>query len=244
MIPTKVLKMRAKGAMRGNFGRALYASIFPQILIWAVTNIILGIVPGFSESVKMLASGSFASDEALMEYTVSLMEQMLTSMSLISILLSFLSFGTKYMQIGLIRGQKVKYGDLFRFFSCWIQAIVCVLVFSAAEMAVGFLGGALLMLIVEVVLNLKFAFVQYIIVDAGGHGALEAFKKAWRMTDGRTMWNLFLLGLSFIGWCLLAMVTLGIALLYLKPYFELSVAALYEEKKLQYDALNFDAENL
>ncbi len=244
MIPTRILKARAKDAMRGNFGKALYASIFPQILTWAITNIILGIIPGFAESVRLMANGSFASDEALMEYGVSLMEQMLNAMSLISILLSFLLFGSKFMQMGLIRGQNVKYGDLFRFFSCWIQAVVCVLVFTAAEMAVGFLGGALLMLIVEIVLNLKFAFVQYIIVDAGGHGVLEAFRKAWKMTDGRTMWNLFVLGLSFIGWCLLAMVTLGIALLYVHPYFEMSVAALYEEKRVQYDALNFDAENL
>ena len=49
-------------------------------------------------------------------------------------------------------------------------------------------------------------------------------------------WKYFLLYLSFIGWGILAMITLGIGLLWLIPYATTSLAAFYDkltEKKAQ-----------
>lgn len=44
-------------------------------------------------------------------------------------------------------------------------------------------------------------------------------------------WQLFCLHLSFIGWWLLCILTLGIGTLWLAPYIQNSTAAFYEDLK-------------
>ena len=50
--------------------------------------------------------------------------------------------------------------------------------------------------------------------------------------DGNKM-KLFMLDLSFIGWAILCMFTLGIGYLFLQPYVEASHVAFYEDLKAQ-----------
>lgn len=49
-------------------------------------------------------------------------------------------------------------------------------------------------------------------------------------------WRLFCLHLSFIGWSLLCILTLGIRMLWLAPYIQNSTAAFYEDLKNQFDS--------
>ena len=42
-------------------------------------------------------------------------------------------------------------------------------------------------------------------------------------------WKLFCLGLRFVGWSLLALLTLGIGFFWLIPYYQTSTALFYEE---------------
>ena len=49
-------------------------------------------------------------------------------------------------------------------------------------------------------------------------------------------WQLFCLHLSFIGWWLLCILTLGIGTLWLAPYIQNSTAAFYEDLKNQFDS--------
>lgn len=49
-------------------------------------------------------------------------------------------------------------------------------------------------------------------------------------------WQLFCLHLSFIGWWLLCILTLGIGTLWLAPYSQNSTAAFYEDLKNQFDS--------
>lgn len=50
--------------------------------------------------------------------------------------------------------------------------------------------------------------------------------------DGYKM-KLFLLDLSFIGWMILSILTLGIGLLFLQPYMNTARAAFYEDLKAE-----------
>ena len=63
--------------------------------------------------------------------------------------------------------------------------------------------------------------------DLKYNGAIE---ESMRMMRGNKM-KLFLLDLSFIGWILLCIITLGIALLWVEPYIVSARAAFYEELK-------------
>ena len=47
--------------------------------------------------------------------------------------------------------------------------------------------------------------------------------------------DLFWLYLSFIGWILLSILTLGIGLLWLAPYMQTAMAAFYEDVKADYE---------
>lgn len=55
-----------------------------------------------------------------------------------------------------------------------------------------------------------------------------ALKESWVLTSGQ-VGTIILLGLSLIGWLLLACVTLGLALIFVYPYFSLVNIALYEK---------------
>ena len=44
-------------------------------------------------------------------------------------------------------------------------------------------------------------------------------------------WQLFLLDLSFVGWMLLSVLTLGIALFYAWPYYQAARAEFYQQIK-------------
>jgi uncharacterized membrane protein len=50
------------------------------------------------------------------------------------------------------------------------------------------------------------------------------------MMDGYK-WKYFCLGLRFIGWALLCVLTLGIGFLWLSPYIQVSYAKFYEDLK-------------
>jgi len=70
----------------------------------------------------------------------------------------------------------------------------------------------------------------YILNDNPGMSAMAALNQSKEMMEGHKG-KLFLLGLSFIGWWILCILTLGIGFLWLTPYVELTMANFYEELK-------------
>jgi uncharacterized membrane protein len=58
----------------------------------------------------------------------------------------------------------------------------------------------------------------------------EAIRRSKKMMVGHK-WPLFCLGFRFIGWFLLGVITLGIGLLWIWPYYMASLAKFYEEVK-------------
>jgi len=73
----------------------------------------------------------------------------------------------------------------------------------------------------------------YIISDNPEIGAMEAIRKSKEMMRG-FRWKLFCLNLSFIGWVLLCVLTLGIGFLWLQPYMNASFANFYQNLKEVY----------
>ena len=68
----------------------------------------------------------------------------------------------------------------------------------------------------------------YIINDNPNMLAKEAVEKSAELMNGHR-WSYFWLQLSFIGWAILAAITLGIGMLWLIPYVNVSKVAFYEE---------------
>ena len=84
----------------------------------------------------------------------------------------------------------------------------------------------LLLVVPGIVKSLSYAMTPFILEEHPEMTASEAIKASQKLMDGHKM-DLFILGLSFIGWTLLACLTMGIGYLFLTPYMNAAYAAFY-----------------
>ncbi len=88
---------------------------------------------------------------------------------------------------------------------------------------------ALLFIIPGIIKAISYAMTQYILADCPNVKATDALKLSMRMMKGHK-WEYFVFGLSFIGWILLSVITLGLAAaFYTEPYMHSSTAQYYLE---------------
>lgn len=95
------------------------------------------------------------------------------------------------------------------------------------HIAVFVLAGIVYM-VAMTVLALRYSQTLYVLWDNPDIGPLEAVRRSVAMMRGRKG-KLFLLGLRFIGWAFLAMLTCGIGFLWLIPYMMISYAHFYDD---------------
>jgi len=93
----------------------------------------------------------------------------------------------------------------------------------------------LLLIIPGIIKAFGYALTPFLLVDCPELTPLQCIKLSDKMMKGHKF-DLFYLYLSFIGWALLGILTLGIGYLWLYPYMYTSVAAFYEDVKEQYQA--------
>ena len=91
------------------------------------------------------------------------------------------------------------------------------------------------LMIGAIILGLAYGMVPYVIRDNKEMGVREVLRTSRLMMRGHK-WQLFVLELTFIGWALLCIFTLGIGLLWLQPYMATSYAHFYEDVKAEYEA--------
>lgn len=129
----------------------------------------------------------------------------------------------KYI-LDLVRGEKFEIKTLFNSYSK-ILMIVAAAILSYVIIAVGFI----LLIIPGIIAGIALAMIYYIIAD-GEEDPVEALKGSYNMMNGYK-WDYFVFCLSFIGWILLSVITLGIALIWVYPYLSVAFAMYYDELK-------------
>lgn len=88
---------------------------------------------------------------------------------------------------------------------------------------------ALLLVIPGIVKAYEYRLVDYLLAENPALSSAEACEQSRALMDGNK-WNAFVLDLSFIGWNILSLLTLGlVGLFYVSPYENSTNAALYEE---------------
>ena len=90
--------------------------------------------------------------------------------------------------------------------------------------------GIVTLLIGTFILAYAYRMVPYLIQDYPELSPREALKLSREMMRGHK-WNLFVLDLTFIGWILLTILTLGIGGLWVSPYMQTAAAHYYEDLK-------------
>lgn len=94
---------------------------------------------------------------------------------------------------------------------------------------------SLLLYIPGIIKALSYSMTFYIMRENPEMSGEQAIQRSMAMMKGHKM-ELFLLSLSFLGWILLGIITLGIGLLWVYPYMYTAQAAFYEELKKDYEA--------
>ncbi len=97
----------------------------------------------------------------------------------------------------------------------------------------------LLFIVPGIVKSYSYAMVPFLIADNPDLQPMDVIKKSKQMMDGYK-WQAFVLDLSFLGWEILSMLTVGIlGLFYVNPYYYQTKAGLYEFLKSQEEIKEF-----
>lgn len=94
-----------------------------------------------------------------------------------------------------------------------------------------------LLIIPGIIKSYEYRMIPYLLAESPDLTRQEAFALSRQMMNGEK-WNAFVLDLSFIGWALLSVITLGlVGVFYVNPYKGLTDAALYMalREKIQFD---------
>ena len=130
---------------------------------------------------------------------------------------------TKFNLVLVDRQKEPELGALFGYFPHWKRAAVTYLL-----QGVYIFLWSLLFIIPGIIATYSYAMTKYILAENPELTANEAITRSKEMMDGNR-WRLFCLEISFIGWDILCLCTLGIGHLWLTPYKQAAFAAFYRE---------------
>ena len=138
-----------------------------------------------------------------------------------------LVLGLAWFSLDLAKNKQAKIDLIFDGFKEFTKATGTYLL-----MIVYIFGWTLLFIIPGIIKAISYSQTFYILSDETSIGSEEAIQKSMQMMDGYKL-QYFLLGLSFIGWMLLCLLTLGIGFLWLIPYIQVTYAKFYLNLKEQ-----------
>lgn len=145
-----------------------------------------------------------------------------------SLAVGLISVGLAAFFLDALKSEKASFETFFKGFTEYIGtkflSMLLVSIYTALWTLLFYIPG-----IVKVY---AYAMTPYILLDKPELSANEAITDSRMMMKGHK-WELFLLDLSFIGWILLSILTLGILLIYVIPYMQATRAEFYRNLKSQ-----------
>lgn len=230
-------RYKAREALRGNWVTA--------VLVCLVAGILSG--SSFSSDININFEGGqpiqITLPEQYEEILVGVLGISLAFLTVVAVVISVvglilggvIEIGKARYHLNLIDGAAARFDDLFSAFPQFLAALVMNLV---RQVLVSL--GMLLLVIPGVMLTFSYAAAPYIMAQDPECEGLEALRRSRELMKGNRM-DLFLLDLSFIGWDLLSLLTLGIGSLFLNPYKQAARASFFRHIGLGYqgDSVEF-----
>ena len=204
----KEIKELAKKKIKGN----LWNLLWPTLLIGFVEGFLSGIIaPNYSNS-SPASVNQISPTQAFLLLIVGIIGGI------------FLIAYKKYV-LNFVRTGKMEFKDIIDCVKVKWQNILL------SEILVGILVflASLLFVIPGIILGFAYSMVTYLVVDTELNAA-DSLKKSREIMKGYKL-DYFIFTLSFIGWILLTPFTLGLLLIWLAPYMEVSEAIYYEKLK-------------
>ena len=227
-------KMNGKNAFRRNYWPCVGATLVVSLLTGGGTS-----VASNASDVSSLAtntfSGSTSATDHIMSIPTGLAGMAVSILGVVAILAVLFSiFVSNVMEVGgdrffiQNRDSAPTVGTIFDGFKSGNYLNIVKTMFLKDLYT--FLW-TLLLIIPGIVKSFEYLMVPYILAENPGMDSREAFALSKQMMDGEKA-NAFMLGLSFIGWYILTIITCGIAgVFYVYPYVYATYAELYAYNK-------------
>lgn len=199
-----VLKKKAKQQLKG------------KLLLAAVT-LLLG---------QILSNMDLLSPEIYnFEYTETSM--IFTTLRILSFLLNgVICLGVSRFSLNIINNrEEARFSTLFSGFSVYLKVLGLHILSMLAIML-----GTTLLIVPGIIISLMFSQAYYILAEDDDKSIIQCLRESYQMMKGHK-WELFIFQLSFLGWIILVVVTLGLAAIWVEPYIQVTFANYYLELK-------------
>ena len=196
------LKAMAKESLQGKYGDAIVITV----LLFIISALIGGATAAFTTNMS--------------EENAEIIE------SIVELILSGLfTFGYLSFFLKISRNEDVEINELWSKTSMFMT-------FIAAAILIGLFTTlwTLLLIIPGIIAAFSYQMTLYILLDNPDMNVMDAIKESKRMMKGHKM-DYFVLQLSFIGWIILGIFTLGILYLWLVPYMNVTMCNFYNNLK-------------
>lgn len=133
-----------------------------------------------------------------------------------------LGFGLAVFFSNLMHQQNAEIGDVFQGFTNNLGRNFLIGLLQSIYLAL----WSLLFIIPGIIMSYAYSMSYYVALDNPEMSANECLKESRRLMQGHK-WELFCLELSFIGWILLCILTLGILTFWVEPWMSEAKAVFY-----------------
>lgn len=201
------LKKNAKASLKGNYGQAILL-MFLAVAIPISVALIGCLAMGLDFSANGFNIEKFGTSWILLGL-------------IISVATAAIALGEVNFYLKISRNKEASVGDLFSKVNLFLPYI-CVSIITGFVIGL----GTILLVVPGIIAALNYALVSYILVDNPELGVMGSIKKSKEMMKGHRL-QLVVLILSFYGWAILGVLTLGILYLWLIPYMNVTMANFY-----------------
>ncbi|PLT33473.1 hypothetical protein CUU64_14285 [Bacillus sp. V5-8f] len=205
------VKKKALSALHGKWGKG--------VLLTFILFFITAIVPAI---IEIMVSGGFSN--WLSQERVPVAADVINIV--IAIILIPLSVSAYWFFLSIARMERPLVSEVFGVYKDGKASLQLILV--SLLMGIFVFLWSLLLIIPGIIKSLSYSQTFFIMRDHPEYSPLQAISESKRRMKG-FKWKYFLMNLSFIGWGILCVFTMGIGFLWLAPYISTSMAAFYNE---------------
>lgn len=236
MFSSKEFRSIARDKLRGKWGRSVLVTFLAALLganrISSGTGSVSteAVSEGVSSGMTVMESAAASLSEISgLNITVPVLTGVFVGAGVLAVVLflvgAAVSLGhNKYYTDLILYNRADSVGVLFDRFDIFIKAVGLELFMNLFVML-----WSLLFIIPGIVASYRYSLAPYLMAEHPEMGIREAVNMSKQLMSGHKC-RLFSLNLSFIGWAILCIFTLGIGNLWLNPYMAAAKAAFYIER--------------
>ncbi|WNS79544.1 DUF975 family protein [Domibacillus sp. DTU_2020_1001157_1_SI_ALB_TIR_016] len=209
------IKKRARQVLKGYWGKAISLTFILGLLVILLPAVVVAVV-------EIYLSGGF---EAWFNTDSTPLASDVFS-TILSILTTPLTIASLWFYLSISRKETPSLSNVFGIYrdgrTSFKTIIACYWMFLLTIL------WSLLLIVPGIIKSFSYSQTYFILKDHPSYTVNEAITESRKMMDGLKN-QYFTLCLSFIGWGILSLLTLGIGFLWLVPYIQTCLAVFYSE---------------